>query len=61
MTARKTTKSAEAANGHRVAEGVAITSKRGMLRAGASITAADLSGGQKALDALIKQSKVIKP
>lgn len=60
MTAKKT-KAEEAAEAtYKVAEGVAITSKRGMLKAGAAVEAGFLSGGQASLDKLLKSEKIVK-
>lgn len=43
-----------------VAEGKAITSKRGILACGAEVTAADLAGGQEALDTLVEKKYIVK-
>lgn len=71
MTAKKevstdaTTKSTaeskkELSTGYKVAEKVTLTSKRGMIKAGASVQASDLSGGQASIDALLKSKKIVK-
>lgn len=56
-TARK---GAELSTGYNVVDGVSITTKRGTLSNGSRIEARDLSGGQAALDALIKAKNVVK-
>lgn len=51
---------AEEAPAFHVAEGKAITSKRGILADGDEIKATDLAGGEKALEAFIKSKHVVK-
>jgi hypothetical protein len=43
-----------------VKKGGAVTSKRGILADGQALSAADLAGGQSALDALVKSGHVVK-
>lgn len=43
-----------------VAEGRAITTKRGILGPGAEIKAEDLANGQKGLEAFVKSKHIIK-
>ena len=43
-----------------VAEGVAVTSKRGVIGPGKKIESADLSGGRSAFDALQASGKIVK-
>jgi hypothetical protein len=52
-------KDAAKAASYVIAPGKAITTIRGILAEGAPITAADLSGGQDAFDALVKGGYVI--
>lgn len=47
--------------GHTVAEGRAITSKRGMLEAGDEVSASVLGGGADALEALVKSGYIVAP
>lgn len=50
----------ELSTGYKVADGVTLTSKRGMIAAGAAVQASDLSGGQASIDALLKSKKIVK-
>ena len=54
------TKAAPKPAGYKVAKGVTLTSKRGMIAAGAEVQAAYLSGGQASIDALLKSKKIEK-
>ena len=46
---------------HTIAEGHALTSRRGILGPGKRINPADLPGGAKALKAFVKSGHVLKP
>lgn len=46
--------------GHVVAKGKAITTGRGILGGGESISVKDISGGQSAFDALVKAGAIVK-
>jgi len=56
---RKEPATPKAAAGHVIAPGKAITTIRGILAEGAAISAADLSGGADAFEALIKGGYVV--
>lgn len=50
----------ELSTGYKVADNVTLTSKRGMIKAGAEVQSSDLSGGQASIDALLKSRKIVK-